>query len=303
MRSKILYAILAFAQPIVGWGDVGHRTVGYLAQKYFTDQASQWVDNLLANENEYDISDAAVWADAVRYHRHYTEGWHFVDANDNPPESCGVNYKRDCVNGCVISAITNQTSIVLDHSQSTTVQTEALMYILHFIGDIHQPLHAEKLDRGGNEIKVCFDNRCSKENLHSIWDTDIIHKINGLKHTEKHNQEKDAAAKWASQLYSGNQEKGVTSTAEECDNIQDPESCSVQWATETNAYVCSYVLANGIDWLKNNDLGGDYYDGAVPIVESQISKAGLRLAAWVNALAAAAGSDSGFTVQRGRVDL
>jgi hypothetical protein len=177
------------------------------------------------------------------------------------------------------------------------------MYLIHFIGDIHQPLHTESIDRGGNEIKVCFDNRCGKENLHGIWDTDIIHKINGLKHSEKHNEEKEAAAKWADQLYSGNAAKGVTSADGECVDLQDPESCTMQWATETNAYVCSYVMTNGIDWLENNDLGGDYYNGAVPVVEDRISKAGVRLAGWINALASASGSGTGFVVQDGRVDL
>ena len=60
MRSHILYSVLALAQPIVGWGDVGHRTVGYLAQKSFTDQASQWVTTILQTNNSWDISDAAV---------------------------------------------------------------------------------------------------------------------------------------------------------------------------------------------------------------------------------------------------
>lgn len=176
------------------------------------------------------------------------------------------------------------------------------MYLIHFIGDIHQPLHTESIDRGGNEIKVCFDNRCGKENLHGIWDTDIIHKINGLKHSEKHNEEKEAAAKWADQLYAGNSAKGIHSAADECNNIQDPESCSMQWASETNAFVCSYVMTNGIDWLENNDLGGDYYQGAVPVVEDRISKAGVRLGSWINALASAVGSEASF-VQDEKMDL
>ena len=78
MRSLILCALLAVAQPIAAWGDVGHRTVGYLAQKYFTEQASQWVTTMLANENGYDVSDAAVWADAVKFRRHYSAEWHYI---------------------------------------------------------------------------------------------------------------------------------------------------------------------------------------------------------------------------------
>jgi hypothetical protein len=173
------------------------------------------------------------------------------------------------------------------------------MYLIHFIGDIHQPLHDEAIKRGGNEIHVCFDNRCSKENLHGIWDTDIIHKINGLKHTEKHNQEKEAAAKWADTLYSANQ----AATAAECVDLQNPEKCSIQWAAEANAYVCSYVLQPGVEWLENNDLGGSYYDGAVAIVEGQIGKAGVRLAAWINGLVAGSAAGEGFKIQDSSVEL
>lgn len=191
-----------------------------------------------------------------------------------------------------------QTSILLDPNTAATDLSEALMYAIHFIGDIHQPLHDEAIARGGNEIKVCFDNRCSKENLHGIWDTDIIHKICGLKHTEKHNEEKEAAAKWAEKLHSANAE-GLE-VKDECSDLNNAEKCAVGWAEEANAYVCSYVMQPGQEWLENNDLGGDYYDGAVTIVESQISKAGVRLAAWINALAAAVPSASR---EGGRVDL
>jgi hypothetical protein len=78
MRSLVLCSVLALAQPIVGWGDVGHRTVGYLAEKYFTDQAAQWVTAVLQNDKGYDISDAAVWADEVKYHRPWSAGWHYI---------------------------------------------------------------------------------------------------------------------------------------------------------------------------------------------------------------------------------
>jgi hypothetical protein len=78
MRPVILYALVALAQPIAGWGDVGHRTVGYLAQKYFTTQASNWASSLLSNENGWDISDAAVWADAVKHQRQYSAEWHYI---------------------------------------------------------------------------------------------------------------------------------------------------------------------------------------------------------------------------------
>lgn len=157
------------------------------------------------------------------------------------------------------------------------------MYIIHFIGDLHQPLHTEHLARGGNDIHVCFDDHCSRENLHSIWDTAIAHKMNGLRRSETHDTTKAAAAKWATELFELTQRMGVPTS--ECADVRDPERCALGWGQESNALVCSYITKPGVEWLENHDLGGSYYEGAAPIVAAQISKAGARLGAYVNALA------------------
>lgn len=155
---------------------------------------------------------------------------------------------------------------------------------MHFIGDLHQPLHVEKMFRGGNDLHVCFDNRCTKNtNLHSVWDTEIPHKLNGLKHKPKHNGEKEPAVRWAENLF---QSQGLRPLQAECSDIKKPLKCPMIWATETNRLNCDFVFKNGVEWLTDHDLGGEYYKGAAPVVEAQILKAGIRLAAWLNALAA-----------------
>ncbi|KAJ5111194.1 hypothetical protein N7532_001729 [Penicillium argentinense] len=151
------------------------------------------------------------------------------------------------------------------------------------VSDLHQPLHVEAKCRGGNDLHVCFDNRCPEtKNLHSVWDTDIPHKINGLKDKPKHNDEKKPALKWAEKLF---QSHGLRPLQAECTDTKRPLKCPMIWGTETNRLNCDFVFKNGIEWLKNNDLGGEYYDEAAPIVQAQILKAGIRLAVWLNALA------------------
>lgn len=90
------------------WGTLGHRTVAYLAQQYFSSETGTYVNDLLEGE---DISDAALWADIIRHTPlgAGTAGWHYIDAKDDPPRKCAVNYRRDCQEdeGCVVSAITN----------------------------------------------------------------------------------------------------------------------------------------------------------------------------------------------------
>ncbi|KAF7589804.1 hypothetical protein BBP40_003613 [Aspergillus hancockii] len=290
------YPLVLFPMPqlIHGWGDVGHRTVAYLAEKYLSAEGTRLVEDLLHGDGE-DISDAAVWPDTIKFPKPYTRPWHYIDALDDPPNTCRVSYEQDCdKEGCIVSAFENMTHHVYDPNWDKAGQAESLKFLMHFIGDIHHPLHVEAKGRGGNDYPVCFDRRCANENLHSIWDTDIPHKINGIKHNLKHNDEKEAAAGWATRLFQSNASRDLRA---ECTDVSNPVKCAMAWATETNKLNCQYVFKKGIDWLMENNLGGEYYEGAAPLVEEQILKAGIRLAGWVNALAAERGSEEALVRQ------
>ena len=155
------YVTKAFA-----WGELGHRTVANLAQMYFDDATSSYVDDLL---DGLDISDASLFADAYRFRHPFSAPWHFIDAQDDPPRVCKVNYGRDCADSCIIRAIVNQTSIINDmDGWGLLDRQQALKFLIHFLGDIHQPLHTEAEAKGGNQIEVEFDGK--KENLHAVWD-------------------------------------------------------------------------------------------------------------------------------------
>lgn len=92
----------------------------------------------------------------------------FIDAEDTPPTSCSVDFNRDCTTkGCSISAIQNYTSRVQDSTLSAADQTDALKFLIHFLGDITQPLHDEAEKVGGNGIKVTWNGKAT--NLHHTW--------------------------------------------------------------------------------------------------------------------------------------
>jgi len=275
----LLVATCTFLSPVHSWGELGHRTVAYLAEMYLTPDAVEWETKLLHNNDEptKDISDWAIWADEIKRRRPwtFTPPWHFIDAHDSPPARCGVEYKRDCSSkGCVVSAIMNQTGRVNDPSLDSADQADSLRFLLHFIGDIHQPLHTEAEELGGNHIQVEFDGR--RTNLHSIWDTNIPEKMRG-----KHNLQATAKA-WATELFQAAQSRlGPNSLAAECQDLNTAEKCALAWATEANAWICKMVLK---DDVADQELGGEYFNEAVPIVEELIEKAGRRLGAWINAL-------------------
>ncbi|KAJ6029542.1 uncharacterized protein N7446_011107 [Penicillium canescens] len=300
-----LWSLLFFSYTLQfswGWGDLGHRTVAYLTEKYLDKHGAQLVEDLITPDKDFDISDAAVWPDKQKFRSPFTRPWHYIDAEDKPPNSCRVSYETDCdKGGCIISAIENMTHQVQDLSLEKAQRGDALKFLMHFIGDLHQPLHVEAQFRGGNDLHVCFDNRCAKnKNLHSVWDTEIPHKINGLKQKPKHNDEKEPAVKWAAKLF---QSQGLRPLQAECSDTKKPLKCPLIWATESNRLNCDFVFKKGVEWLGNNDLGEEYYDEAAPVVEAQILKAGIRLAGWLNALAADRPSGEPCSRQYGKMRI
>jgi len=288
----VLYLSSLFIPSVLAWGNIGHRTVAYLAEKYLDAGATTYVAALL---NDQDISDAAVWPDQVRKTPEfkYTAPWHFIDAEDHPPENCTVHFHRDCKPGpgCIVSAITNMTERVNNASLSSKDKGNALKFLLHFIGDIHQPLHTEHEEVGGNTIPVLWHKKPT--NLHAAWDSNIIEQYLNWREGD---EEQSFAKNWANQLYHA----GPPVIGHECHNVQDAEGCALQWAREANFWVCHYVLKDGVDGVKGRNLAEGYYDGAVPIVQDLVGKAGRRLAAWINALAAqeaAMAEENRFRVQ------
>lgn len=114
---------------------------------------------MLDDTSDSYLANIASWADSYRA---TTEGaWsaplHFIDAEDNPPTSCSVDFDRDCgSSGCSVSAITNYTQRVGDGRLSAANVNQALKFLVHFVGDITQPLHDEAYEVGGNDIDVTY---------------------------------------------------------------------------------------------------------------------------------------------------
>jgi hypothetical protein len=158
-------------------------------------------------------------------------------------------------------------------------------------------MHVENLSRGGNDIPVCWHNACH-HNLHGVWDTSIPHAICGLDAAPPPSpaEERAAALAWAVRLRAslGAGDGGAAEEAPplllgaECARVAEPDACALGWARESNAFVCSHVLERGVEWFRGRDLAGEYYERAAPVVEYLVGKAGVRLAAWLEAMVAAA---------------
>ncbi|KAL1967174.1 hypothetical protein VTN77DRAFT_3465 [Rasamsonia byssochlamydoides] len=286
-----ILATLAHLPRSHAWGNLGHETVAYIAQSFVASSTASYCQSILGDTSASYLANVATWADSYRYtsEGRFSEPFHFIDARDNPPTSCSVDYSRDCgKKGCSVSAINNYTNQLLDKSTSSARAFDALKFVIHFVGDIHQPLHDENLDYGGNDIDVTYNG--ASTNLHHIWDTNMLEEDAG---GSTLSTAKSYAAMLTTRLQTGEYASQKASWLDGM-NISDPISTAMDWATDANAYVCSTVLKPGLSYLQYNDLSGDYYKECQPVFEELLARAGYRLAAWLDLIASHSSSSDGI---------
>ncbi|KAH6660318.1 putative nuclease PA3 [Truncatella angustata] len=278
LRSLILG--LTILRTVAAWGTLGHATVAYIAQNYLDETVATWAQGVLADTSDSYLANIASWADTYRATTagKWSAPFHFIDAEDSPPTDCNVDYDRDCGDtGCSVSAIANYTQRIGDGRLSAANTAEALKFLVHFVGDITQPLHDEALDVGGNTITVTFDGY-DDDNLHSDWDTYIPAKLVG-------GSTLPDAKTWATELITEIDSGAYKSLASSWIAGDDPDSAvdtAMSWASDANALVCSVVMPDGVAALQTGDLYPTYYNSVIPTVELQIAKGGYRLANWLN---------------------
>ena len=195
MRQSLfaLYLLLVLVPaPAFAWGGKGHRFVARIAFRYLDDRTQNLLSGILAGDTDTSCASAttledkmacvSTWADDVRRDRTQTANWHFtdisiIDESFDTARDCRPTPKGDCS----ILAISRFRALMVDNSATPLQRAEALKFLIHFIGDLHQPLHdADDSDLGGNSKHVTWfgekTNTAFKTdwNLHSVWDEAII---------------------------------------------------------------------------------------------------------------------------------
>jgi len=267
-----LVSILSYVESAPLWGPTGHILTAQIAQTLLSSDALKQCKYLLPNVSG-DLSSIVNWADQIKSQ----PGWewsaqlHYI----NTPDWACVYTVADCPkNACVAGAIYNYTQQLLDSKLSYTLQVEALMFLVHFIGDIHQPLHCGfGSDEGGNLITGKFFG--DSWNLHAIWDTGLIDYR--ISNDFGNNQGKYLA--YLVGLVNGNFKNLSLFWENEC---QD-DVCPDLWANQSAAAACQYSYMTDGQPIKNNfDLEIDYYDGSQEMLDQQIIKSGVRMATSLN---------------------
>jgi len=278
--------VLANPAPGWAWGVAGHAIIADIAESRLSPQALAQVQQLLALHHQHHLSDVASWADEWRFNHPETGPWHFVNI---PLFASNYDPARDCPGGnCVVAKIDEFTKVLTDRSRSPEDRLQALEYVVHFIGDVHQPLHASNNDdAGGNKVLATYLGQTTSDRgypwtLHSIWDTAIIEHYlpMGYGTDVQANGERSEVTSLARQL-----EGQITQTmaVEWTRDGLDP----IGWATESHdiARTVAYhgILAQeGKPLPQPIALGNDYDTMAWTTIQLQMEKAGVRLAAVLN---------------------
>lgn len=291
--ASLLFSLTAL-RGAAAWGTLGHTTIAYLAQNYVSNSTALWAQGILSDNSSSYLANVATWADSYRYTDagEFSAPFHYIDAEDDPPTSCNVDFERDCGDeGCIVSAIANYTQRVQAANLSDEQVKYALRFLVHFLGDITQPLHDEAFEIGGNDVDVTFDGEDT--NLHHIWDTNMPEELRG---GYALSDAQEWAANLTTEIESGKFAGKADAWLEGLD-LDDPKASALVWATDANAYVCSVVMPDGAQPLESGDLYPTYYDSAIGTIELQIAKGGYRLAAWLDAIPSASAGEAKRTVK------
>lgn len=285
---SLLFAAVAVAPAARAWGPYGHAIVADIAQSRLTPQAAQGVAALLAQEGHQSLDEVASWPDTIGHLPRSAGGapetlsWHYVDIDVTEP---AYDRARDCPgDACVVEKLPQMEAVLADAHAPAERRLEALKWVVHLVGDIHQPLHAAQRsdDKGGNTVRLTYygDDANGHMNLHALWDSGVIDKEAGLVVGPHYSIDfaaarkeakvldaaitPDEAAYWASDVTPGGERRAA-----------------IDWADESHGLARSLVYG-ALPANKGADLGDAYSAMAWPVVQIRLEQAGVRLAAVLN---------------------
>lgn len=275
MRLASLLSVLALlAGPprATAWSGPGHQLVGAVAEARLTPAARALIRSL-AGELPLSAPALAEWAD--RHRDAETRAWHYV----NIPRSSGRYLPaRDCPRGaCAVEALRRAVATLRDPRAAPLARADALRWLVHLTADLHQPLHAgDGRDRGGNDLQVRLRSRRHPTDLHRVWDVDVVAPIvrgrgpaRAARELLARTSAADASA-WAAEL--------------------DPAA----WAEESSRAAQAIYAELGVEPGARGIVPlrpWEYERSQRPRVEAALVRAGVRLAAVLNAIASEAGAE------------
>lgn len=251
LSTFFVFNLLTIASAL-SWFDKGHRIVGLIAQANLTANARKEIEKILPGSMT--LEDAAIWPDHEGRSMRDFDPLHYVSIPEN---ASGYDQARDCPErNCMVEALKWFSAVVADKNAPIMMRRFALYYVVHLVGDVHQPLHAGRAaDQGGTEIPVSY--RGASTNLHFFWDTNLVE-------MEPGNAEEVA--------------KRLTTNLTEEERLKWQAGDPTQWTNESLMLARSHAYNTG----PSVELSDDYVEKARPIVRQRLAQAGIRLAWLLN---------------------
>ena len=282
-----------FISTANGWGPIGHSLVARIAQSLLTDSSTKFVRDHLAWYTKGDLSMLSSWPDSILYsdsnpveylNWQWSSQLHYVNT---PDWNCTYNRQRDCnwtlTDGkrCVDGAIQNYTGRLADAKEDDIQRQEALRFLVHFIGDAHQPLHGGFAgDKGGNTINGTFFFK--KTHLHKVWDTEIInHRLADF--SNNIDMYYDYLLNTLHTTYAANISQWLKCPYE--DEVKYL-ACSTAWIDEDAQLNCDHVYRDENNQPLNPSeefhFGEVYYETNLIFLEQRLIQGGVRLGSVIN---------------------
>ncbi len=319
--SLVALSIAVLPLRALAWGEVGHRVVAAVAWSYMTPQAQAKVKALLAQDTDTltpsDFLNRANWADKFRDSDRDSKGpaysgtsnWHFVDipavkvtdldaAKAAEPEACphpdlpaGVAAGaagQAPADSCVIDKIKQFETELKDPSTPVKEQILALKFIEHFIGDVHQPLHAiDDQDKGGNCVSIVEGPRNS-EAMHSYWDTGVVYELMGIQQSATYDYNAPSpVSNDQVTAFAGKLSAAVTPEQKAAWEVNDPATWAAESAVRARQFAYDLHVAQLPTCAHDNRAAPivpphGYEANARKVAQEQLEKAGVRLAMVLN---------------------
>ncbi len=312
MVTTAAFITLFFPSQAWPWGCEGHQAVALIAEKHMNPHALDMANSILQaspidallprfcpNQGLSPMADASTWADDIRKERPEASSWHYIDIPRDAPRSASV-LAESCpaATGCVTSALEQQIGLLRNKSTDLRTRADALRFVIHFVGDLHQPLHCvSNNDEGGNCVPIDFFGNQPVErniqfesyspNLHALWDSGIIQRMKG----------QQTETDWAAELdqkFSAQDaawEKAgvhIDDWVWESHDLADtvvyarlPVAIPVEKPVEVKSCVDDNHVSTRLMSL-HEQIGQQYVDAVAPTIDEQIAKAGVRLATLLN---------------------
>jgi S1/P1 Nuclease len=257
LRRFLLAFLLAIPIPAYAWGPKGHEVIARIAADNLSPAAHLRISQLVGGDAPALMVLDSNWADEIRADRPQTTNWHFVNIEIG---SKGYNPHRDCASDdCVVAQIAHDAAALRDPRTPHAAKLDALRFLIHFVGDLHQPLHsADRHDKGGNNLVVLLNKK--RTNLHHVWDEELV----------------EALGPDVNQV-AGGIEAGLSPQ----DKAKFASGTPADWANESFAVAAKEIYAR-LPPRGPVRLPRDYADREKAVVRLQLARAGIRLAMLLN---------------------